>query len=94
MVERVVDLVFVEMVGKVVGFDSILGLVAIDWFEGFDWMGLRIVVECRMVSIVDIEHRLHKDFFILDSKVVIVAEPKAARLNSNYFVKVGKMVVV
>ena len=37
MVERDVDFIFVEMVGKVAGFDSVLGLVAIDWFEEFDY---------------------------------------------------------
>ena len=47
-----------------------------------------------MESIVDIEHRLHKDFSILDSKIVTVAEPKAARLDSNYFVKTEKIFVV
>ena len=56
-------------------------------------MGVRIVVEGKMASIVDIEHRLHKDFSILDSKVLTVAEPKAARLNSN-FLKTGRIVVV
>jgi len=81
------------MIGKVAGFDSVLGLVAIDWLEEFDWTGLRIVVECRMASIVDIKQRLHKDFSILDSKVVIVEEPKADRLNSNYFGKTGQTVV-
>ena len=55
---------------------------------------VEIVVEGRMASIVDIEHTLHKDFVILDSKVMIVAESKAARLNSNYFVKTGQIVVV
>jgi len=57
-------------------------------------MGVRIVVVGKMVSNVDIKHRLHKDFSILDSKVVNVAKPKAARLNSNYFVKTGQIVVV
>ena len=88
VVEWVVDLIFVEMIGKVVGFDSELELVAIDQLEEFDQMGVRIVVEGKMASIVDIEHRLHKDFSILDSKVVTVAELKAARL------KTGKIVVV
>ena len=57
-------------------------------------MGVRIVVEGKMVSIFYIDHRLHKDFSILDSNVVTVAEPKAARLNSNYFVKTREIVVV
>ena len=52
------------------------------------------MVEDRMVNIFDIEHRLHKDFSILDSKIVIVPEPKAAKLDSNYFVKIEKIVVV
>lgn len=47
-----------------------------------------------MASIVDIDHRLHKDFAILDSKTMIVAEPKVARLDSNYFVKTELIVVV
>jgi len=51
-------------------------------------------VEGKMASIVDIEHTLHKDFSILDSKVVTVAEPKVAKLNSNYLVKAGKIVGV
>ena len=56
-------------------------------------MVVEIVVEDRLASIVDIKHRLHKDFSILDSKVVTVAEPKAATLNSNYFVKTKQIVV-
>ena len=52
------------------------------------------MVEYRRVSIVDIEHKLHKDFAILDSKVVIVAEPKTTKLDSNYFVKIGQILVV
>ena len=47
-----------------------------------------------MASIGDIEHKLHKDFSILDSKVVTVAEPKAARLDSNYFVKIEQIFVL
>ena len=47
-----------------------------------------------MASIVDIEHRLHKDFSILDSKIVVVAEPKAVRLDSNYFVNTEKIFVI
>ena len=47
-----------------------------------------------MASIVDIEHRIHKDFSILDSKIVTVAEPKAVRLDSNYFVKTEQIFVV
>ena len=94
VLEQIVDLIFVEMVGKVASFDSVVGLVVIDSFEEFDWMGLRIVVEYRMVSIADIENKLHNDFSILDSKVVIVAEPKTTKLDSNYFVKIGKIVVV
>ena len=35
-------------------------------------MVVEIVVEDRLVSIVDIKHRLLKDFSILDSKIVIV----------------------
>ena len=35
-------------------------------------MVVEIVVEVKMVSIVDIKHRLHKDFSILDSKIVTV----------------------
>ena len=56
MVEQVVDLIFVEMLGKVAGFDSVLGLVAIDWFEKFDWTRLRIMVECgwRVLLILSI----------------------------------------
>ena len=57
-------------------------------------MAVEIVVEDRMVNIVDIEHRLHKDFAILDSKIVAVAEPKADKLDSNYFVKTEKIVLV
>jgi len=51
-------------------------------------------VEDRMVNIVDIEHKPHKDFAILDSKIVIVVEPKAAKMDSNCFVKTEKIVVV
>ena len=47
-----------------------------------------------MVNIVDIEHKPHKDFSILDSKIVIVAEPKAAKMDSNYFVKTEKIIVI
>jgi len=56
-------------------------------------MGVIIVVEGNMASIVDIEHRLHRAFSILDSKVVTVAEPKVVRLNSNYLVKIRKIIV-
>ena len=52
------------------------------------------MVEGNIVSIVDIEHRLHKDFSILDSKIVTVAEPKAASLDSNYFVKTDQIFLV
>ena len=47
-----------------------------------------------MVNIVDIEHKPHKEFSILDSEIVIVAKPKAAKIDSNYFVKTEKIVVV
>jgi len=47
-----------------------------------------------MVNIVDIEHKSYKDFSILDSKIVIVVEPKAAKMDSNYFVKTEKIFVV
>ena len=57
-------------------------------------MVVEIVVEGMMARIVDIEHRLHKDFSILDSKVVTMAEPKAAKLDSNYFVKTKQIVVI
>ena len=57
-------------------------------------MVVEIVVEGRMTSIVNIEHRLHKDFSILHSKAMTMAEPKVARLNSNYFVKTKQIVVV
>ena len=57
-------------------------------------MVVEIVVEDRLASIVDIKHRLHKDFSILDSKVLIVVEPKTVKLDSNYFVKIGQIVVV
>ena len=57
-------------------------------------MVVEIVVEDMMASIVDIEHRLHKDFAILDSKVVTVVDPKATKLDSNYFVKTERIVAV
>ena len=52
-------------------------------------MVVKILVEGKMAIIVDIEHRIH----ILDSKVVTMAEPMAARMNSNYFVKTLQIVV-
>jgi len=51
-------------------------------------------VEDRMVNIFDIEHIPHKDFAILDSKILIVDKPRAAKMDSNYFVKTEKIVVV
>jgi len=36
VVEWVVDLIFVQMVGRVVDFDFELGLEVIDWLEEFD----------------------------------------------------------
>jgi len=56
-------------------------------------MVVEIVVEGKMVSIVDIEHRIHKKNSIHDSKAMTMVEPKAVRLNSNYFVKTGEIVV-
>lgn len=96
MVEWVIDLVFVQMVGRVVDFDFELALEIVDYLEEFDWIGVGIVVEDedRMVNIVDIEHKPQKDFSILDSKIVIVVEPKAAKMDFSYFVKTEKIVVV
>ena len=47
-----------------------------------------------MVNIVDIEHKPHEDISILDSKFVMVAEPKATKMDSNYFVKTKQILVV
>ena len=47
-----------------------------------------------MVNIVDIEHKPHKYFSILDLKILIVVEPKAAKMDSNYFVKTKKIFVI
>ena len=76
------------------GFDSELEFVVIGQLGEFDQIVVEIVVEGRMASIVDIEHRLHKDISILDSKIVTVAKPKAARLDSNYFVNTDQIFVV
>jgi len=70
VVERVIDLVFVEMEKKVVDLHFELELEVIGWFEG------SIVVEklAKVADIVDIENIFHKDFSILDSNIVV--EPK------------------
>ncbi len=52
-------------------------------------MGVKIAVEDRMANIVDIEHMFHKDFATLDSNIVIVAEPKAANMDSDCSEKIS-----
>jgi len=84
VVEWVIDLGFMEMEKKVVDLHFELELHVFRWFEG------SIVVENldKVAYIVDIENIYHKDFSIVDSK--IVGEPKVpmARVDSNYFVKI------
>jgi len=83
VVERAVDLVFEEMVMKVVDLVSKVELV--------EWVEENIVVEKQgiVVDIEDIEDAFHKDFSILVPKV----EAKIAKawVQSNCFMMVVQM---